>query len=85
MFPVLLLLPMGPWAYTSADTHLSPVKTFAQSEPDIANAPLCQEDNSDAGQQHQQLPKRQAEQQEGKDHESDANGLETKALSDGRN
>ena len=84
MFPVLLLLPMGPSAYTSADTHLSPVKTFAQSEPDIANAPLCQEDNSDAG-QHQQLPKRQAEQQGGKNHENDANGLETKALSDGRN
>ena len=40
--------------------------------------------DSDAGQQHQQLPKRQAEQQEGKNHESDANGLETKALSDGR-
>jgi hypothetical protein len=40
--------------------------------------------DSDAGQQHQQLPKRQAEQQEGKNHESDANGLETKALSDRR-
>ena len=41
--------------------------------------------DSDAGQQHQQLPKRQAEQEEGKNHESDANGLETKPLSDSRN
>ena len=40
--------------------------------------------DSDAG-QHQQLPKRQTEQQSGKNHENDANGLETKALSDGRN
>jgi hypothetical protein len=40
--------------------------------------------DSDAG-QHQQLPKRKAEQQKGKNHENDANGLETKALSDGRN
>jgi hypothetical protein len=35
--------------------------------------------------QSEQLPKRQAEQQGGKNHEKDANGLETKALSDGRN
>ena len=40
--------------------------------------------DSDAG-QHQQLPKRQTEQQGGKNHENDADGLETKALSDGRN
>src|SRR6478672_11443537 len=39
--------------------------------------------DSDAG-QHQQLPKRQAEQQGGKNHENDANGLETKALPDRR-
>ena len=39
---------------------------------------------SDAG-QPQQLPKRQAEQQAGKNHKNDAHGLETKPLSDGRN
>jgi hypothetical protein len=44
----------------------------------------CAPQDSDAG-QRQQLPKRQAEQQGGKNHENDANGLETKALSDGRN
>ena len=43
----------------------------------------CAPQGSDAG-QHQQLPKRQAEQQGGNNHENDANGLETKALSDGR-
>jgi hypothetical protein len=40
--------------------------------------------DSGAGQKHEQLPKRQTEQQEGKNHESDADGLETKTLSDGR-
>ena len=44
----------------------------------------CAPQDSDAGQQ-QQLPKRQAEQQGGKNHENDADGPETKALSDGRN
>src|SRR6476620_8963923 len=44
---------------------------------------LWQARDSDAA-QHQQLPKRQAEQQGGKHHENDANGLETKALSDRR-
>jgi hypothetical protein len=44
----------------------------------------CAPQDSDAG-QHEQLPKRQAEQQEGKNHENDANGLETKPLPDGRN
>ena len=44
----------------------------------------CAPRESDAG-QRQQLPKRQAEQQGGKNHENDANGLETKALSDRRN
>src|SRR4029453_2215075 len=39
---------------------------------------------SDAG-QHQQLPKRQAEQQGSKNHEDDPHGFKPKALSDGRN
>jgi len=39
---------------------------------------------SDAG-QHEQLPKRQAEQQAGKNHKHNANSFETEALSDGCN
>jgi hypothetical protein len=44
----------------------------------------CAPQDSDAG-QHQQLPKRQAEQQEGKNHKGDACGFETKPLSNGGN
>ena len=44
----------------------------------------CAPQDLDAGQQ-QQSPKRQAEQQPGKNHEEDPHGFETKALSDRRN
>jgi hypothetical protein len=49
----------------------------------IANAPLCREDNSDAG-QHEQSRQRQTEQQERQNHKNNADGFEMKALSNRR-
>lgn len=70
------------WTTTDAESELQSQTLRFDFRHLETNEQPC--NDSGAGQQHEQLPKRQAEQQESKNHESDANGLETKTLSDGR-